>query len=53
MKAVIPAEGFRTGFLSATKTQPTEMLPIYNKPTIQYLVEEAMPSGINGTIIIT
>lgn len=53
MKAVIPAEGFGTGFLPATKTQPKEMLPIYNKPTIQYPVEEAVASGIDDIIIVT
>ena len=53
MKAVIPAAGFGTGFLPATKAQPKEMLPIYNKPTIQYLVEEAVASGIDDIIIIT
>ena len=53
MKAVIPAAGFGTGFLPATKAQPKEMLPVYNKPTIQYLVEEAVASGIDDIIIIT
>lgn len=53
MKAVIPAAGFGTGFLPATKSQPKEMLPIYNKPTIQYLVEEAVASGIDDIIIVT
>ena len=53
MKAVIPAAGFGTGFLPATKAQPKEMLPIYNKPTIQYLVEEAVASGIDDIIIVT
>ena len=53
MKAVIPAAGFGTGFLPATKAQPKEMLPIYNKPTVQYLVEEAVASGIDDIIIVT
>ena len=53
MKAVIPAAGFGTGFLPATNAQPKEMLPIYNKPTVQYLVEEAVASGIDDIIIVT
>jgi len=51
MKAVIPAAGLGTRFLPATKAQPKEMLPVYNKPTIQYVVEEA--SGIDDILIIT
>jgi UTP--glucose-1-phosphate uridylyltransferase len=39
MKAVIPAAGFGTRFLPATKAQPKEMLPVYGKPTIQYVIE--------------
>ena len=53
MKAVIPAAGLGTRFLPATKAQPKEMLPVYNKPTIQYVVEEAVNSGINDILIIT
>ena len=45
-KAVIPAAGFGTRFLPATKATPKEMLPIVDKPTIQYIVEEALQSGI-------
>jgi UTP--glucose-1-phosphate uridylyltransferase len=53
MKAVIPAAGFGTRFLPITKAQPKEMLPIYDKPTIQYVVEEAVASGIEDILIIT
>ncbi|BDZ67734.1 UTP--glucose-1-phosphate uridylyltransferase GalU [Methanobacterium ferruginis] len=53
MKAVIPAAGLGTRFLPATKAQPKEMLPVYNKPTIQYVVEEAVASGIDDILIIT
>ncbi len=52
-KAVIPAAGFGTRFLPATKAQPKEMLPIVDKPTIQYIVEEAKASGIEEILIIT
>src|SRR5579871_4467770 len=52
-KAVIPAAGLGTRFLPATKAQPKEMLPIVDKPVIQYLVEEAAASGIEQVIIIT
>lgn len=52
-KAVIPAAGLGTRFLPATKAQPKEMLPIINIPTIQYVVEEAIKSGINDILIIT
>jgi len=52
-KCVIPAAGFGTRFLPATKAQPKEMLPIVDKPVIQYLVEEAVASGIEDIIIIT
>lgn len=52
-KAVIPAAGLGTRFLPATKAQPKEMLPIVDKPTIQYIVEEAVASGIETIIIIT
>ncbi len=52
-KAVIPAAGLGTRFLPATKAQPKEMLPIVDKPTIQYIVEEAVEAGIEDVIIIT
>ncbi len=52
-KAVIPAAGFGSRFLPATKAQPKEMLPIIDKPTIQYVVEEAAASGIEQILIIT
>ena len=52
-KAVIPAAGLGTRFLPATKAQPKEMLPIVDKPVIQYIVEEAAASGIEQVIIIT
>ncbi|WP_434509585.1 UTP--glucose-1-phosphate uridylyltransferase GalU [Desulfitobacterium sp. AusDCA] len=52
-KAVIPAAGLGTRFLPATKAQPKEMLPIVDKPTIQFIVEEAVNSGIEDIIIIT
>ena len=52
-KAVIPAAGLGTRFLPATKAQPKEMLPIVDKPTIQYIIEEAIESGIKSIIIIT
>ncbi len=51
-KAVIPAAGFGTRFLPATKAVPKEMLPIIDKPTIQYIVEEAIDSGIKDLLII-
>ena len=51
-KAVIPAAGFGTRFLPATKAVPKEMLPIVDKPTIQYIVEEAIASGIEDLLII-
>lgn len=53
MKAVIPAAGLGTRFLPATKAQPKEMLPVFNKPTIQYVVEEAVSAGIDDILIIT
>ncbi len=53
MKVVIPAAGLGTRFLPATKSQPKEMLPLVDKPCIQYLVEEAVNSGIKDIIIIT
>lgn len=52
-KAVIAAAGYGTRFLPATKNQPKEMLPIIDKPIIQYLVEEAIDSGIEDIILIT
>lgn len=52
-KAIIPAAGLGTRFLPATKAQPKEMLPIVDKPTIQYIVEEAIESGIEDIIIVT
>ena len=52
-KAVIPAAGLGTRFLPATKSQPKEMLPIVDKPTIQYIVEEAIKSGIEDIVIVT
>ncbi len=52
-KAIIPAAGLGTRFLPATKAMPKEMLPIVDKPTIQYIVEEAIASGIESIIIVT
>lgn len=52
-KAVIPAAGLGTRFLPATKAMPKEMLPILDKPTIQYIVEEAVAAGIEDIIIVT
>ncbi|PZD97880.1 UTP--glucose-1-phosphate uridylyltransferase [Paenibacillus sambharensis] len=52
-KAIIPAAGLGTRFLPATKAMPKEMLPIVDKPTIQYIVEEAMESGIEDIIIVS
>lgn len=51
-KAIIPAAGFGTRFLPATKAQPKEMLPVLDKPVIQYIVEEAVASGIKDIIFI-
>lgn len=53
MKAVIPAAGLGTRFLPATKAQPKEMLPIVDKPAIQYVVEEAVASGFENVLIVT
>jgi UTP--glucose-1-phosphate uridylyltransferase len=53
MKAVIPAAGLGTRLLPATKAQPKEMLPVVDKPAIQYVVEEAVASGIRDILIIT
>lgn len=52
-KAIIPAAGLGTRFLPATKAMPKEMLPIVDKPTIQYIVEEAVASGIEDILIVT
>ena len=52
-KAIIPAAGLGTRFLPATKAQPKEMLPIMDKPTIQYIIEEAVEAGIQDIIIVT
>ena len=52
-KAIIPTAGLGTRFLPATKAQPKEMLPIVDKPTIQYIIEEAIASGIEEILIIT
>ncbi|MBI6873664.1 UTP--glucose-1-phosphate uridylyltransferase GalU [Clostridium aciditolerans] len=52
-KAIIPAAGLGTRFLPVTKAQPKEMLPIVDKPTIQYIIEEAVASGIEEILIIT
>ena len=52
-KAVIPAAGLGTRFLPATKAQPKEMLPIVDKPTIQFIIEEAIEAGIEDILIIT
>ncbi|MFH1761446.1 MAG: UTP--glucose-1-phosphate uridylyltransferase GalU [bacterium] len=51
-KAVIPAAGFGTRFLPLTKVQPKEMLPIVDKPTIQFVIEEAVKSGIHDILVI-
>ena len=53
MKAIIPAAGLGTRFLPLTKAQPKEMLPVVNKPTIQWVVEEAIDAGITEIAIIT
>ena len=52
-KVVIPAAGLGTRFLPITKAQPKEMLPVVDKPVIQYVVEEAVASGIDDIIIVT
>src|SRR5690625_7748988 len=52
-KAVIPAAGLGTRFLPATKAIPKEMLPLVDKPTLQYIIEEAVASGIEDILIIT
>ena len=53
MKAVIPAAGLGTRFLPATKAQPKEMLPVVDKPAIQYVVEEAVDAGIDDILVVT
>ncbi|MDO8964766.1 MAG: UTP--glucose-1-phosphate uridylyltransferase GalU [Coriobacteriia bacterium] len=53
MKAIIPAAGLGTRFLPVTKAQPKEMLPIVDKPVIQYVVEEAVAAGVDDILIIT
>ncbi|HCC39625.1 MAG TPA: UTP--glucose-1-phosphate uridylyltransferase, partial [Arthrobacter bacterium] len=52
-KAVIPAAGLGTRFLPATKAMPKEMLPVVDKPAIQYVVEEAVKVGLNDILMIT
>src|SRR4029079_17291748 len=52
-KAVFPAAGLGTRFLPATKAQPKEMLPLVDKPTIQYGVEECLASGVDNVILVT
>ena len=52
-KAVIPAGGYGTRFLPVTKAQPKEMMPVLDKPTIQYVVEEAVEAGIDDILVIT
>src|SRR4051812_16466284 len=52
-KAVFPAAGLGTRFLPATKAQPKEMLPLVDKPLIQYVVEEAVSAGIHNITIVT
>src|SRR5215470_6837491 len=52
-KAVFPAAGLGTRFLPATKSQPKEMLPLVDKPIIQYGVEEAIASGVENIIVVT
>ena len=53
MKAIIPAAGLGTRLLPATKAQPKEMLPVYDKPTIHYVIEEALQSGVDDRTIRT
>ncbi len=52
-KAVIPAAGLGTRFLPATKATPKEMLPVVDKPAIQYVVEEAVSAGLDDVLMIT
>jgi UTP--glucose-1-phosphate uridylyltransferase len=53
MKAIIPAAGLGTRFLPATKSQPKEMLPVVDKPVIQYVVEEAVAAGADEILLVT
>ena len=53
MKAVIPAAGLGTRFLPATKATPKEMLPVVDKPAIQYVVEEAVEAGLSNVLMVT
>lgn len=53
MKAIIPAAGMGTRFLPVTKEQPKEMLPVLNKPVIQYVVEEAVAAGVDDILVVT
>src|SRR5688500_20292769 len=53
LKAVIPAAGLGTRFLPATKATPKEMLPIVDKPAIQYVVEEAVAAGLDDVLLVT
>src|SRR5213083_448404 len=53
MKAVIPAAGLGTRFLPASKAQPKEMIPVVDKPAIQYVVEEAVAAGLTDILVIT
>src|SRR3989442_10020527 len=52
-KAVFPVAGLGTRFLPATKSQPKEMLPVVDKPLIQYVVEEAVASGVDNIVMVT
>ena len=52
-KAIIPAAGMGTRFLPATKSMPKEMLPIVDKPVLQFVIEEALDSGIDDILIVT
>ena len=52
-KAIIPVAGFGTRFLPVTKSIPKEMIPIIDKPTIQYIIEEAVESGITDILLVT
>ncbi len=53
MKAIIPAAGMGTRFLPLTKSQPKEMLPVVDKPVIQYVVEEAVSAGASEILMVT
>ncbi|MFZ2882748.1 MAG: sugar phosphate nucleotidyltransferase, partial [Candidatus Moraniibacteriota bacterium] len=52
-KAILPVAGFGTRFLPATKAQPKEMLPVLNKPAVQYVVENVVAAGIEEIIFVT